>query len=79
MGEIANLLQQKAGLGPDKALEVEQVVVEHIQSRVPAEFQGILGSVLGTGASAEGQPPAAEAGGLGSLLSAATGLFGNKG
>ncbi|MGB9029881.1 MAG: hypothetical protein WCC27_07155 [Acidobacteriaceae bacterium] len=79
MSEIADLLQQKAGLSPDKAQEVEQVIVQHLQSRVPAEFQGILGSVLGSGAPAEGSQPA-ESGGLGSLLSAATGLFGgNKG
>jgi len=33
----------KSGLSPDKAQEVEQVVIEHIKSRVPSEFQGILG------------------------------------
>jgi hypothetical protein len=80
MSEIAVLLQQKAGLSPDKAQEVEQVVVQHIMSRVPSEFQGVLGSVLGSGGStADGQPVAAEAGGLGGLLSAATSIFGNKG
>lgn len=76
MGEISDLLQQKAGLSPDKAQEVEQVVVEYVKSKVPSEFQGILGSVLGEG-SADGQP--AESGGLGSLLGAASSLFGNKG
>ena len=79
MSEIALLLQEKAGLSPDKAQEVEQVVIQHIMSRVPPEFQGILGSVLGSGASAAvGQPAAAESGGLGGLLSAATSMFGNK-
>ena len=76
MGEISDLLQQKAGLSPDKAQEVEQVVVEYIQSKVPSEFQGMLGSVLGTG-SADGQ--AASSGGLGGLLGAASSLFGSKG
>ena len=79
MGEISNLLQNKAGLSPDKAQEVEQVVVEYLQSKVPSEFQGMLGSVLGdSGASTDGQAPA-ESGGLGSLLGAASSLFGNKG
>lgn len=81
MSEIADLLQQKAGLSPDKAQEVEQLVVEHITARVPSEFQGMLGSVLGSGASGgEGQPGESESGGLGGLLNAASGLFGgNKG
>ncbi|MGC1461873.1 MAG: hypothetical protein WA802_06700 [Terracidiphilus sp.] len=76
MGEISDLLQQKAGLSPDKAQEVEQVVVEYITSKVPPEFQGMLGSVLGEG-SADGQQ--AQSGGLGSLLGEASSLFGNKG
>jgi hypothetical protein len=80
MSEIASLLQTKAGLSPDKAQEVEQVVIQHIMSRVPSEFQGILSSVLGSGTSiADDQPAAAESGGLGGLLSAATSMFGNKG
>jgi hypothetical protein len=76
MGEISDLLQQKAGLSPDKAQEVEQVVVEYITSKVPPEFQGMLGSVLGEG-SADGQQ--AQSGGLSSLLGEASSLFGNKG
>jgi hypothetical protein len=81
MSEIADLLQQKAGLSPDKAQEVEQLVIEHITARVPPQFQGMLGSVLGTGSSAgEGQPGEPESGGLGGLLSEASSLFGgNKG
>ena len=79
MGEISNLLQQKAGLSPDKAQEVEQVVIEHIKSRVPSEFQGMLGSVLGErNPSADGEA-ATESGGLGGLLGAATSMFGNMG
>lgn len=77
MSEIANLLQQKAGLSPEKSQEVEQVVIEHIMARVPPQFQSILGSVLGTGAVAvEGQPEVAESGGLSGMLGAVTGMFG---
>jgi len=79
MGEISNLLQQKAGLSPDKAQEVEQVVIEHIKSRVPSEFQGMLGSVLGEGNVSANGEPAAESSGVGGLLGAATSIFGNKG
>jgi hypothetical protein len=72
MGMIADLLQQKVGLSPDQAQQAEQVVVEHVTSRVPPEFQGMLGSVLGTGAGTAG----AESGGAGGLLGEATKLFG---
>ena len=74
MSEISELLQTKVGLSPDQAQQVEQVVLEHIKSKVPPEFQGLLGSVLG---STDGQAPAE--GGLGSLLGAASSLFGSKG
>jgi hypothetical protein len=74
MSEIADLLQQKAGLSPEKAQEVEQIVIQHITARVPPEFQGMVSSVLGTGA--DGQAPAS--GGLSSLLGAASGLFGGS-
>ncbi len=79
MSEIANLLQQKAGLSPDKALEVEQLILQHITSRVPPEFQGVLASVLGPGASGDAQPATADSGGLGSLLSAASSFLEKKG
>lgn len=75
MSEIADLLQQKAGLSPDQAQQVEQLVVSHLMSRVPSEFQGMLGSVLGGGAAGQ---PAASGGGLGSLLSEASTLFGHR-
>ena len=74
MAIIANLLQEKAVLTPEQATVAEQVIAEHIAANVPAEFQGIVGSVLGVGAAA-GQP-AAESGGLGGLLGEATKLFG---
>ncbi|SPE18029.1 hypothetical protein SBA5_1230008 [Candidatus Sulfotelmatomonas gaucii] len=77
MSMIADLLQQKVGLSPDQAQQAEQVVVQHLMSKVPSEFQGMLGSVLGTGA-AEGQPAAAESAGLSSLLGEATSLFGSN-
>ncbi len=75
MGEISVLLQNKAGLSPDQAQQVEQIVVEHIRSKVPLEFQGIVDSVLG--GSSNGQ--ASSEGELGNLLGAATSLFGHKG
>ena len=79
MSEITDLLQRKVGLSADQAQQVEQVVMQHLQSRVPSEFQGILASFTGGGATAAGgQPGAAGSGGLGSLLSAATGLFGGN-
>ncbi len=78
MSEISDLLQQKAGLTPDQAQVVEQLVVSHLMSRVPSEFQGILGSVLGSGGAVAAGQPAASAGGLGSLLSEASTLFGHR-
>jgi hypothetical protein len=78
MSEIADLLQQKAGLSPEQAQQVEQLVSQHLMSRVPSEFQGILGSVLSSGGSANGQVAAPASGGIGSLLGEAASLFGNK-
>ncbi len=78
MSEIANLLQQKAGLSPEKSQEVEQIVMEHLMARVPPQFQGILGSVLGTAGTTEGAPEVAESGGLGGMLGAVTGMFGGN-
>lgn len=77
MSEITDLLEQKAGLSPDKAQEVEQLVLQHIGSRIPPQFQGMFNSLLGGGASADGQP-AESGGGLGSLLGEASSFFGNK-
>jgi hypothetical protein len=77
MSVIADLLQQKVGLSPDQAQQAEQVVVEHLTSRVPPEFQGVLASVLGTGTGADGsQPAAGDSGGMSGLLGEATKLFG---
>lgn len=75
MSEVTDLLQQKAGLSPEQAQAVEQLVAEHLMSRVPSEFQGILGSFIGGGAGAA----APAGGGLGALLGEATSLFGHKG
>jgi len=76
MSEVTDLLQQKAGLSPDQAQLVEQLVAQHLMTRVPSEFQGILGSFIGGGAGASSAPAG---GGLGSLLSEASSLFGSKG
>jgi hypothetical protein len=81
MNEIVELLQQKAGMSQDDAQRVAQLVVQHILSRVPAEFQGPLESVLGSGtANAEGQQAASGSGVLGELMGMASGLLeGEKG
>lgn len=78
MSEITDLLEQRAGLSPDKAQEVEQLVLQYFGSKVPPQFQGIFNSMLGGGASADGQPAAPAEGGLGGLLGEAEGFFGNK-
>jgi uncharacterized protein YidB (DUF937 family) len=75
MSEVTDLLQQKAGLSPEQAQTVEQLVAQHLMSRVPPEFQGILGSFIGGGAAST----APASGGLGALLGEATSLFGSKG
>jgi hypothetical protein len=79
MSAITDLLVQKTGLSPDKAVEVEQVVISHVMSCVPAEFQGMLSSAIGCAApeaAAAGQP--ASSGGIGNLVSEATSFFGKK-
>ena len=76
MGEIANLLETKAGLSPDKAQQAEQVVLEHLASKVPSQYQGLLGSVLGTGS--DGSGDTAGSSGFGGILEAASGFFGKK-
>ena len=83
MSAITDMLQQKAGLAPDKAVEVEQLVVSHIIACVPSEFQGMLSSAIGcaapeavAGQTAEGQP--ASSGGIGNLIGEATSFFGKK-
>lgn len=76
MGEISEMLQNKAGMSPEQAQEVEHLVVEYLQSKVPSEFQGVLGSVLGLPTPAGQQ---AESGGLGGLLGEAAGMFGKRG
>jgi len=72
MGEIAQVLQDKAGLSADQAQQAETIVIDLVKSKVPAEFQGMLGSVLGEDGGA------AASGGLGGMLGAAEGLFGGK-
>ncbi len=74
MDEIVQILQEKAGLSPDQAQEVAQAIVGVIKSKVPSEFQGVVDQFLGGGGDAQ-----ASSGGLGGLLGAAEGLFGNKG
>jgi hypothetical protein len=83
MGEIAQLLQQKAGLSDEQSQQAESAVIEFVKSRVPEQFQGMLGTVLGAeqgGAAGGADASAGGSGELGSLLGAAESLFGeNKG
>jgi hypothetical protein len=82
MNEIGQVLQQKLGLSDAQAQEAESAVIEVIRSKVPAQFQGIVNSILGPGGGAQGTDQGAapaQSGGLGGLLSEAEGLFGNKG
>ncbi|MGA7156226.1 MAG: hypothetical protein WBY53_05245 [Acidobacteriaceae bacterium] len=78
MSEITDLLEQRAGLSPDKAQEVEQLVLSHISSRIPPQFQGMFNSLVGGQPAADGQPADAGGGGLGSLMGEAESFFGNK-
>lgn len=76
MNEISQLLQQKFGLSPDQAQEAERAILALIRSKVPAQFQGIADSLLGSGLTADAPGAEAASGGLGgSLLSAAEGLM----
>jgi hypothetical protein len=77
MNEIAEILQQRAGLGPDQAQEIAKVIVDLIKSKIPPEFQGIAGQFLD--GSADSQAGSSALGGLGGLLGAAEGMFGSKG
>ncbi len=78
MSAITDLLVQKTGLSPDKAVEVEQVVVSHVMSCVPSEFQGMLSSAIGCAIpEAAGTQPAA-AGGISGLIGEATSFFGKR-
>ena len=76
MGEISQLLQQKVGLSSEQADAAENAVIEYAKSRVPAEFQGMLGSVLGNGQASSTDGAPAATGGQGGLLGAAEGLLG---
>jgi hypothetical protein len=80
MNEIAQLLQERFGLSPEQAQEAERAILGLIQSKVPAQFRGIVGSFLGSAqpAAAPGEAVPAS-GGMGGLLSEAEGLLGNRG
>ncbi len=82
--EIAQVLQDKAGLSPEQSQQVATVVLDLIKSKIPPEFAGFINPLLGGSASGEATPgeasPAGDAlGGLGGLIGAAEGIFGHKG
>jgi hypothetical protein len=80
MNEISQLLQQRFGLSPDQAQEAERAILELIQSKVPAQFQGIVSSFLGSAQPAGSEAAAAPASaGFGGLLGEAEGLLGSRG
>jgi hypothetical protein len=78
MNEIVQILQDRAGLSADQAQEVAKVIVDMIKSKVPSEFQPMVDQYLGDGGG-DSQAGANVLGGLGGLLGAAEGMFGNKG
>jgi|CZKL01.1.fsa_nt_gi hypothetical protein len=75
MNEISQLLQNRFGMSEEQAHQAAQAVLELIKSKVPEQFQGILNTVLGSEQSGDGEQAGATSE-LGSLLGAATGLFG---
>lgn len=75
MNEISQLLQEKFGLSPDQAQEGERAILGLIRSKVPAQFQGMVDSMLSSGQPAGGEQTEASSAGLGSLLGAAEGLL----
>jgi len=76
MNEISQLLQNKFGLSPDQAQEAERAILDLIRSRVPAQFQGVVDSLLGSATPAGQAPAEGSSGELSStLLNAAEGLM----
>jgi hypothetical protein len=83
-GEIAQVLQEKAGLSAEQSQEVAQIVLDLVKSKIPPEFAGFINPILGESAPGAATPgeatPAGDAlGGLGGLIGAAEGIFGHKG
>jgi hypothetical protein len=76
MNEIMQLLQEKVGLNQEQAQAVVQILASHLQSRIPESMQGVVMPLLGV---QSGGGQAADSGGLGSMLGAVEGMFGNKG
>lgn len=83
MSEIAQMIQQRVGLDEQTSQQVESVVVEMIQSKIPEQYRGMVNSLLGlnTGAQPDQQQSGegGTLGGFGGLIGAAEGLLGNKG
>ncbi|HVT99785.1 MAG TPA: hypothetical protein VHE33_19960 [Acidobacteriaceae bacterium] len=75
MNEISKLLQERFGLSPDQAQEAERLILGLIRSKIPAQFQGIADSLLGSSPAPGAEPSQAAAGSGNSLLSAAEGLL----
>jgi len=79
MSAITDLLQEKAGLSPEKSIEVEKIIVDHITAQVPPQYQAMLGPILGVAPNAASTAlQAFEEHGLGGLLEAVNNVFGSK-
>ena len=80
MIEIAQLLQQKAGLNEAQSQDAAQAIANLIRSRIPESLQGTVLPLLGIDAATAGDQPAdaGQSGGLGGLLSAAENMFGGN-
>jgi hypothetical protein len=80
MNEISQLLQQRFGLSAEQAQEAERAILELIKSKVPQQFQGIVDSFLGSTQPVGSEPAqtGAASGELGTLMNAASGLFGGE-
>jgi hypothetical protein len=72
MNELADLLQQKAGLSPDQAQAAVQAIASFIASRVPPSMQAEVLPLLGL------QSGGADSGGMSGLLGSVEGLLGGK-
>lgn len=80
MGEISKLLQERVNLSAEQADSAETEVLSFLRSRIPAQFQGVLDTLLGSHSESESaDKPAGDAlGGLGGLVGAAESIFGGS-
>lgn len=78
MGEIAEVLQAKVGLSADQAQAAENAVLEYVRGKVPAQFQGLVDSFIGSQGAPAAQAAGSASSGAGGLLGMAEGLLGER-